>query len=206
MALFKFAPNRRQFYPLLEEAGRNVAHTTELVHRLFSAWPDEAQLRPEIKACEEVGDRITHDILHALYSSTATPLDREDIHSLAAALDDVVDLAEESADFLGLYRIEAPMEQAQGLAAVLRDAGRAIARAMQHLDDPDDLAECFRELARLEDEGDRLEREGLAALFEGGVDPLVIIRWKDVYDRLEQAVDACDQVGHILEGIVVKQS
>ena len=206
MALFNVAPNRKQFFPLLEDAGENVADTTALLHRLISTWPDEPELRAEIKRREEDGDRITHDIIHALYSSTATPLDREDIHALASAIDDIVDLAEESADFMGLYKIEAPMEQAQQLTEVLQSAGRAVAEAMGQLDDPKALSRCFTELDRLEDEGDLIARQALTALFDGGIDPVVIIRWKDVYDRLEQAIDACDNVGHILEGIVVKQS
>jgi predicted phosphate transport protein (TIGR00153 family) len=206
MGLFNYAPNRRQFFGLLEDAGRNAAGATEMVAELIAAWPDRAELRAEIKQRESDGDRITHDIIHALHSSTATPLDREDIHALASALDDVVDLSEESADFLGLYRIEAPMAQAQELSGVLRDAGREVAKAMGSLDDTEALITHVRELGRLEDEGDAIAREGLTALFDGGVDPVVIIRWKDVYDRLEQAVDACDHVGHILEGIVVKQS
>jgi predicted phosphate transport protein (TIGR00153 family) len=206
MRLFNYAPNRKQFFDLLQDAGENAARATEMVADLIATWPDRAELRAEIKERENDGDRITHDIIHALHSSSATPLDREDIHALASALDDVVDLAEESADFLGLYRIEAPMVQAQELSHVLRDAGREVARAMGNLDDTNALTAHVRELGRLEDEGDVIARQGLTALFDGGVDPVVIIRWKDVYDRLEQAVDACEHVGHILEGIVVKQS
>jgi uncharacterized protein len=167
-------------------------------------WPDEPQLRDETKALEEKGDRITHDILHALYSTTVTPLDREDIHALAAALDDALDLTEEAADFLGLYKIEAPMEQGVELAGVLRDCGRELSAALQGMTALDELGPRIAAVDRLEDEGDRISRQAIAALFAGGIDPMVVIRWKDVIDRLEEAVDACDRVAHVLEGIAVK--
>ena len=105
-----------------------------MIDRLMRNWPDDSDLRGEIKRLEEEGDRITHDILHQLYSTTMTPLDREDIHALAAALDDVVDYTEEASDVLGLYKIEAPMEQAVELTGVLRDAGRELAVAIGKLD------------------------------------------------------------------------
>lgn len=96
-----------------------------MLDRLMRGWPESSGLRREIKLLEDEGDRITHDVIHELYSTAVTPFDREDIHALAAALDDVVDYAEETADVLGLYGIEAPMEQAIELTGVLRDAGRS---------------------------------------------------------------------------------
>jgi hypothetical protein len=168
------------------------------------AWPDEPHLREEIKALEEEGDRITHDILHALYSTAVAPLDREDVHALASALDDALDLTEEAADFLGLYKIEAPMEQGVELTGVLRDCGRELGAALSRLTALDELAPHVAAVDRLEDEGDRISRQALAALFAGGIDPMVVIRWKDVIERLEEAVDACDRIAHVLEGIAVK--
>jgi predicted phosphate transport protein (TIGR00153 family) len=204
--LFASAPNRGKFEALFAEGGDNLAAATAKLDRLMRTWPDEPQLRDEIKELEEVGDRITHDILHALYSTTVTPLDREDIHALASALDDALDLTEEAADFLGLYKIEAPMEQGVELTGVLRDCGRELAAALQRLTALDELAPHIVAVDELEDEGDRISRQALVALFAGGIDPMVVIRWKDVIDRLEQAVDACDRVAHVLEGIAVKHN
>ncbi len=201
---FASAPNRSKFEALFAAGGGNLAQATGKLDRLMRAWPDEPQLRDEIKALEEEGDRITHDILHALYSTTVTPLDREDIHSLASALDDALDLTEEAADFLGLYKIEAPMEQGVELTGVLRDCGRELAAALENLTALDELGPHVAAIDRLEDEGDRVSRRALAALFAGGIDPMVVIRWKDVIDRLEEAIDACDRVAHVLEGIAVK--
>jgi uncharacterized protein len=204
--LFASAPNRSRFEALFEEGGRNLEAATATLDRLMRAWPDEPELRAEVKRLEEIGDRITHDILHALYSTTVTPLDREDIHALASALDDAVDYTEEAADVLGLYKIEAPMEQGVELTGVLRDCGRELAAALQRLTSFDALAPHVQAVDRLEDEGDRISRKALVALFAGGIDPMVVIRWKDVVERLEQAVDACDRVAHVLEGIAVKHS
>ena len=203
---FATAPNAKTFFSLFEAAGANVQETTGSLDRLMHNWPDDSDLRGEIKALEEAGDRITHDIYHQLYSTTMTPFDREDIHQLAAALDDVVDYAEETSDVMGLYKIEAPMEQALELTGVLRDAGREINVALEKLGSLKDLPPHLIEIDRLEDEGDRISRQAIVSLFSGGIDPMVVIRWKDVFERLEQAIDACEHVSHILEGIVVKQA
>jgi predicted phosphate transport protein (TIGR00153 family) len=204
--LFASAPNKGRFEALFDEGGRNLEAVTQKLDRLMRGWPDEPGLRGEIKELEENGDRITHDILHSLYSVKVTPLDREDIHSLATALDDAVDYTEEAADFLGLYKVEAPMEQAVELTGVLRDCGRELAAALHHLTALDALAPHVQAVDRLENEGDVISRKALAALFAGGIDPMVVIRWKDIFERLEQAIDACDRVAHVLEGIGVKHN
>jgi predicted phosphate transport protein (TIGR00153 family) len=206
MQLFASAPNHGTFFTLLQEAGANIVEATGKLDGLMGEWPDDSGLRGEIKQLEQVGDRITHDILHQLYSTAVTPLDREDIHALAAALDDVLDYTEEAADVLGLYKIEAPMEQAVELTGVLRDAAREIAGALDQLDSIDAIGPRLAAVDRLEDEGDRISRQALVALFSGGIDPMVVIRWKDVFERLEQAIDACERVAHVLEGIVVKHA
>jgi len=205
LAVLRKVPTQRTFFSLLQEAGANAGNATGKLDRLMRTWPDENELRAEVKVLEEEGDRITHDILHQLHSTPLPPLDREDIHALAVALDDVVDYTEEAADVLGLYKIEAPMEQAVELTGVLRDAGREVASALQKLETMSELDPHVLELDRLEDEGDRISREALVSLFSGGIDPMVVIRWKDVFERLEQGIDACERVAHVLEGIVVKQ-
>ena len=207
MALFASAPNHRTFFSLLQEAGANIVEATEKLDRLMRDWPDDSGLRGEVKALEEAGDRITHDILHQLYSTAVTPLDREDIHALAAALDDVVDYAEETADVLGLYQIEAPMEQAVELTGVLRDAGTGDRRgAGQARLARLDLAPPGRASIAWRTRATASAARRWCTLFSGGIDPMVVIRWKDVFERLEQAIDACERVAHVLEGIVVKQA
>jgi len=186
---------------LLAQAGRNAARAAELLESTIRQWPESSGLVAEIRDCEHEGDRITHDLLHLLPEPPAMALERHEAHQLAVAIDDVVDYVDEAADHLQLYGIEAPMEQAQALAGILRDAARAVGDALQDLTDPESLIAAAGELHRLEREGDRLVGDAVAALFVQGVDPLFVIRWKDVYERLEDAIDACDKVGHTLTGI-----
>jgi predicted phosphate transport protein (TIGR00153 family) len=169
-------------------------------------YPENKELAAEILDCEHEGDRIVHDIVYRLNQTFVTPIDREDILALASALDDVVDYTEEVADYLGLYRIEAPMEQAIRLARVLKDAARQIAEAIPRLRAFRDISHYTVEINRLENEGDRITREAVASLFDGGIDPMVVIRWKDVFERLEAAIDATERVANIMEGIVIKNS
>jgi predicted phosphate transport protein (TIGR00153 family) len=169
-------------------------------------FPERSALAREILICEQEGDRITHDIIQRLNQTFVTPLDREDIHELASALDDVVDYTEEVADYLGLYKIEAPMEQAQQLARVLHEAAGQIAQAMPRLRGFKNLSHFTVEINRLENDGDRITREAIASLFDNGIDPMVVIRWKDIFERLEEAIDATEHVANILEGVVIKNS
>ncbi|MEA2459273.1 MAG: uncharacterized protein QOC95_2245 [Thermoleophilaceae bacterium] len=196
----------RQFFDLFEEAAANILRAADLLDQMLRGYPENAGLSRDILICEQDGDRITHDIIRRLNEMFVTPIDREDIYALASALDDVVDYTEEVSDYLGLYKIEAPFEQAQRLAHVLMQAARQISEAMPKLRSFDDMSHYTVEVNRLENEGDRISREAMAALFEGGIDPMVVIRWKDIYERLENAIDATETVANILEGIVIKNS
>ena len=200
------APDYGELYGMLGQAGRNVELATALLRELMRAWPDGAEKRLELVDLEHDNDAVTHDIVHHLHARLAVPFERSDVLALASGLDDVVDFAEEAADFLGLYRVEAPMDQAIELADTLAAAGVEIAAALSKLDKPETATGHLTEIDRLEDEGDRILREGLTALFEGGVDPMAVIRWKDIFERVEEGIDACDSVAHTLRGIAVKQA
>jgi predicted phosphate transport protein (TIGR00153 family) len=200
------APRDREFFDLFEEAGGNIERAARLLEELLKDFPERNDLARDILICEQDGDRITHDIIQRLNQTFVTPIDREDIYALASALDDVVDYTEEVADYLGLYKIEAPMEQAQALAHVLHAAARQIAEAMPRLRGFKDISHYTVEINRLENDGDRITREAIASLFDNGIDPMVVIRWKDIFERLEEAIDATEHVANILEGIVIKNS
>jgi predicted phosphate transport protein (TIGR00153 family) len=200
------APRGREFFNLFEEASANIVRAANLLDQMLHEYPERKDLAREILICEQEGDRITHDVIHALNNTFVTPIDREDILEMASALDDIVDYTEEVADYLGLYKIEAPMEQAQRLARVLAQSCRQIAEAMPRLRNFDDMSHYTVEVNRLENEGDRIAREAVASLFEEGVDPLVVIRWKDLFERLESAIDATERVAYILEGISTKNA
>jgi predicted phosphate transport protein (TIGR00153 family) len=201
-----FLPKDREFFDLFESAATNVVRGADLLDQMLRNYPEKADLARDILICEQEGDRITHDAIHRLNNTFVTPIDREDIILLVSALDDIIDLTEEVADYLGLYKIEAPMEQAQRLAHILLEATRQIAEAMPRLRDFKDMDRYTVEIHRLENDGDRIVREGVASLFEGGIDPMVVIRWKDLFERLEEAIDACERVANVLQGIVIKNA
>ncbi len=201
-----FAPRDREFFDLFEEAGANILRAADLLDRMLRNYPDTKELAREILLCEQEGDRITHDIVQRLNQTFVTPIDREDILELASALDDIVDLTEEVADYLGLYKVEAPMEQAQRLAHILMQASRQISEAMPRMRDFKDISHYTVEIHRLENDGDRVVREAIASLFDTGIDPMVVIRWKDLFERLEEAIDATERVANTLQGIVIKNS
>src|SRR5689334_16064304 len=199
-----FAPKEREFFDLFEEAGRNAVRAAALLEQLLQDWPEHGELGRDIVVCEHEGDRITHEIIQRLNQTFVTPFDREDIIALASSLDDIVDYIEEIADFLGLYRIEAPMEKAQRMAAILHQACRAVSEAIPGLRTLRDTRECTVEVNRLEDEGDQVLREAVSSLFTDGIDPMVVIRWKDIFERLEDAIDSTETAVHTLESITIK--
>jgi hypothetical protein len=201
-----FAPKDRAFFDLFEESANNALRAAELLDEMLHSYPEQAQLARAILLCEQEGDRITYDIIQRLNSTFVTPIDRDDILNLASGLDDVVDLTEEVADYLGLYRIEAPMEQAQRQAHILMEACRQISEAMPRLRGFRDVSHFTTEIHRLETDGDRVTREAVASLFDTGIDPMVVIRWKDIFERLEDAVDATEHIANILANIVDKNS
>ena len=202
-----FVPNDREFFDLFEEAAGNIVRAADLLDQMLGNYPERAELARDILICEQEGDRITHDIIQRLNHTFVTPIDREDIYELASALDDIVDYTEEVADYMGLYKIEAPMAQGQVLAQILLQASRQIAEAMPRMRTfKEDISHYTVEINRLENDGDRVSREAMAALFDNGIDPMVVIRWKDLFERLEAAIDATEKVANILEGIVIKNS
>jgi predicted phosphate transport protein (TIGR00153 family) len=199
-----FAPKEREFFDLFEEAGSNCVRAAGLLKHMLEQWPEHGETLRDVVVCEQEGDRITHDIFQRLNKTFVTPFDREDIIALASGLDDIVDFVEEVADFLGLYRIEAATEQAERMAGVLHEATRQLNGAIPRLRTLSDIHHYTVEVNRLENEGDRILREGIASLFDHGIDPMMVIRWKDIYERLEDAIDSTETAVNIMEGIIIK--
>jgi uncharacterized protein len=193
---------------LFEESGRNVQRATCLLRDLYSEYPERPEIATAVLACEHEGDRIAHEILSRLAErgSRSADLDAADVHALAGALDDIVDHAEEAADQLGLYGVEAPMEQAQRMAEILVDTAELVADSLQGLRGGEDVAQQLVEIHRRENEADRIVRAAVASLFATGIDPMMVIRWKDIFETLESAVDACETVANVLEGITLKRA
>jgi uncharacterized protein len=193
---------------LFEESGRNVRRASRLLRDMLVDFPERAHLARDVLLCEQEGDRITHDILHRLNGSRRgrPPFESGDVHALATALDDIVDHGEHTADSLVLYGIEAPMQQGVELAEVLVGASEQVAGALEALRSGADPSGQLVAIHRLENEGDRLLRDGVASLFATGIDPMLVIRWKDLFESLEAAVDACEKVAHVVEGITLKRA
>jgi uncharacterized protein Yka (UPF0111/DUF47 family) len=173
---------------------------------LLADYPEHSTLAQDLRLCEQEGDRITHDLIYRLNASrrVRAPFDAADGYRLATALDDVVDHSEQVADTLVLYAVEASMESAVELADVLVGAAEQVAHALHCLRTGVGLASHLVEIHRLENEGDRIRRDAVASLFVSGTDPMVVIRWRDIFESLEAAVDSCETVAHVLEGISLR--
>ena len=206
MPLPSLVPRDRAFFDLFNQAGQNTVRAAQLLRDMLETWPDDKGLAREILLAEQEGDKITHEIVQRVQTTFVTPLDGEDIYNLATQLDDIVDYIDETADFLGLYKIEAPMEQSQAMADVLVKSCEQLALALEHLRGFKGLEGYWIEIHRLENDGDRLYRDAVASLFANGIDPMVVIRWKDIFTVLERAIDACETAAHIIEGIVIKNA
>jgi uncharacterized protein len=196
----------REFFDLLERAAVNVVRAAELLEEMLAGFPDTRGLARDVLICEQDGDHITQEVIRRINETFVTPIDRDDILRLTSALDDIVDDIEEVADYLGLYQAEAPMIQAQALAHILLDATRELAAAFPLVRQFKDVSQHIVEVHRLENEGDRIVRSAIASLFEEGIDPMVVIRWKDIFERLEDAIDATERTAYVLEGIVIKNA
>jgi predicted phosphate transport protein (TIGR00153 family) len=194
------------FFELLEDAADNVVAAAELLDRLLLDFPDGGEKAAAINACEHRGDAITHELIQRLNREIATPIEHEDLLALISALDDIVDLVDEVAAILNLYHIEAPMTQAEALAHVLLDASRALCQAVHKIARFEDISAHVVEVHRLENEGDRLVRGAIASLFVEGIDPMVVIRWKDIFERLEDAIDSTERAAYVLESVVIKNT
>jgi len=193
---------------LFDECGRNVQRASLLLRDLLAAYPERAGLARDLFLCEQEGDRIVHDIMYRLArrNGRRAQLEAADVHAQPGALDDIVDHAEEAADQLALYGVEAPMEQAEEITGVLVAAAEQVAISLRGLRNGLDVGPQLVEIHRLENDADRLQRAAVADLFATGIDPMMVIRWKDIFETLEEAVDACERVANVLEGIMLKRA
>jgi uncharacterized protein len=204
VARFRLIPQNREFYALFDRAAANLVTTSQLLLDLLQHYPDRSALVAEIKDREHIGDEVTHEIIHLLNTTFVTPIDREDIYHLAAALDDVCDLMDQVADMLLLYKVAEIRPEAVAQAGVIHRATSKLADAISSLEGLKDVRELLVEIHTLEDEGDRIARDAVAGLFSNGMEPLVVIQWKDIHQDLEHAVDGCERAAHVLESVYLK--
>ena len=200
-------PRTSEFYDLFARAGANALEVARLAERRFREWPSSSVSQDDVKAAETAGDQLTHDLIQLLNTQYVTPFDREDIYDLATAIDDVVDLIDEASELLGLYGIEQPARQAVEQCRILVGAVEHLAAALGGLKGLKGVQQHLVELKQLEDEGDRVARDAIGSLFhDTRIDPLIVIRWKDIYEALEDAIDATETAANVLGNIVVKNA
>jgi uncharacterized protein len=198
-------PRTSEFFRLFALAGENALEVARLVERRFREHPNSGVTQEQVKAQETEGDTITRDLINLLNTQYVTPFDREDIYLLATEVDDIVDFLEEASDLLGLYGVEMPTRHAVEQCGIIVSACEKLATACDNLKGMRGVQEALVEVKRLEDEGDRVLRDALASLFrDEGIDPLIVIRWKDIYEGLERALDACETAANVIANILVK--
>jgi uncharacterized protein len=206
MRRFQIIPRNQDFYVLFERAAANLAETARLLLAMVTEFRDPQASHAEISQREHEGDEITHEVMRALNTTFVTPFDREDIHKLASDLDDILDGIEAVADLLVLHRIEQPLPEMRQLADVLARAADQCYQAVVRLRGFAGLDQYWVEINRLENEGDRVYRQTVARLFSGDYKAMDVLKWKDLVDQMEAAIDGCEDVANTLESIVLKHA
>lgn len=199
-------PRTTEFYDLFNRAGLNALEAARKAEALFREFPSNSVSQEDVKRIETAGDDITRELMHLLNTQYITPFDREDIYQLAMTLDDVVDLIEEASALLELYRIESPAPLAVEQCRILVGAVEHLARALAELKGLKGVEQELAAIKELEDQGDGVVREAIAALFSNSHDALLVIRWKDIHEALEDAIDACETVANVIGNVVVKNA
>jgi uncharacterized protein len=205
MARLSLVPQKREFFDLYDRAAANTVAISAKLIDLLNDFPEGADgLMRDIKELEHAGDRTTHDLVDLINRTFVTPFDRDDMYRLATVLDDVCDHIDDSAEMIVGYGLRDVRPEAREQAQVIHRAATKLAEAIDRLQGFKDSQRQLIELRELEDEGDRLVRAAVSELFRGGADPVDLIRWKDIHEHLEEAVDACENAADVLEAILVK--
>ena len=200
-------PKTTEFFVLFAQAGENALEVARLVERRFREHPNSDISHEEVKAAETAGDTITRDLITLLNTQYLTPFDREDIYQLTTRIDDVVDNLDEASDLLGLYGVEMPTPHAVEQCAIIVKAVESLSVACANLKGMRGVQQALIDLKSLEDQGDGVLRDALASLFrDDGIDPLIVIRWKDIYESLERSLDACETAANVIGNILVKNA
>ena len=205
--IFGLIPKEEAFFDLFKKAAHNMIEGSRLLKDMMEDFRDPSGKAKRIKEVEHVGDGITHDIATRLNQTFITPIDREDIHDLASALDDILDAVEAVADRFVIYKIAQPTDAAIRLADILYRASVAVGRGVDRVNmSHAQISECSVEVNSLENEADRVSRDAISGLFEKETDPIAVIKWKEIYETFEAGTDRCEDVANIVERIVLKHT
>ena len=198
-------PKEHDYFRLFSELAANLDAAAQLLLKFMNDG-DRKGLAAAILEHEHVGDKIVHDIVRRLNKSFITPIDREDIYDLVATTDEVLDNVEEAADMIMLYRVGEISPFALRQAEVIAKATPLLKECMDNLEKPKGLDERIIAINSLENDGDRIEREAIASLFDGDMKCTDIIKWKAIFEALEAAIDECEHVANVIESIVLKHN
>jgi predicted phosphate transport protein (TIGR00153 family) len=205
--MFNVIPKEQVFFDLFEKAAANAHECTMALVEFLDRYDDLGGRAHKVKELEHVGDELTHETIERLNKTFITPLDREDIHELICRVDDILDLVDTAVDRIVLFKIDRPIPPSKDLAQCLVRSTALIRDMMpllRNMKDVDVVRQKVREVHRLENEADRIERLALASLFENGEDPKYIIKWMNIIETLETATDRCEDVANVIEGIILK--
>jgi predicted phosphate transport protein (TIGR00153 family) len=202
----RLIPRDEGFFALFDQLAEKVVAASTILHKLFAEPSRLSQHADELKDVEHQADQITHGIMKRIDRSFVTPLDREDIHALATSLDNVVDLMDGAARRAVVFDIRECPEEATGLTKLLEQSARHIQDAVRGIKDPKLVFSRMRDVKRIEEEGDQLYAQALRKLFAGSPDPLHVIKWKELLDNLEHALDEAEDVTNVLESISIKNN
>lgn len=207
MPRFPFVPKAEKFFDLFEESARNAVRAASILAELVEKWEDVAEKVRQITELEHHGDNITHRIMAELHGTFVTPIDREDIAQLANRMDDVMDLIEGAAVAMLLYWVNRPTPKAHELAEILLKVTTEVSTAiprLRHRNQLNKIPEHCIEINRLENEADAVMRSALAELFRDRVDLVDVIKWREIYEHMETAIDRCEDIANVLEGVKIK--
>ena len=205
--MFGLIPKDEKFFVMFKEMTVTIIEGAQLLKDMMDHFENPALSQKMIKDVEHKADQLTHDIIKKLNKSFVTPLDREDIYALSAALDDILDLIDASAQRIVMYNVENTTPEAKELAFLIRKSCQTIDKAVALLGGKHEpIAEYCVEVNALENEADRVCREAISRLFDEEKDPIQLIKWKEIYETLERATDKCEDAANILESVVVKNA
>ena len=207
MARFSLIPKEEQYFALFRQMTSHIYDAASKLAEMLAGNPEDFRKHLDsIKAIEHECDELTHSISKKLNSSFITPFDREDIYMLSGALDDIVDLIDDAARAVVMYNVRETTDYARQFGDVIQRMAVQLHEVVSTLDRPAGITPRLVEIHRLENEGDDLYHEAIGDLFQGTPDPIRVIRWKDIYDKLETAVDRCEQTANIIETVIIKHA
>jgi uncharacterized protein Yka (UPF0111/DUF47 family) len=202
----RLIPREVRFFEMFVDLAGTVHDAAGQLEEMLDKCDAQEARAERIRDCEHRGDNITHDIITKLNQTFITPFDREDIHLLTSRMDDVLDLVEASANKLVLYKITDRSQEAVELAHIIVRCAERMKAAVGSLEHHDHILDHCIELNRLENEGDRVSRAAIASLFDNAMDPVILIKRKELFEVLESAIDACEDVANVLETVVLKSA